>query len=214
MSRINTMGIKLSKSAPRFTLLAGLLLAVSASASWADGPRNTFALRYHLGHTQADRVEPYDEADGNTIHFSGSYLFDLTPWFSLGVGYLDGDNDRNEPLFAAGELKYQAYAVIAEGRFVLSERHHSSLYARLSGLKYDYRITDAIYNWDNFNFFDAGSVGSGYSNFSDKGTSIGAAVGWSARFGSGIGLEVGYEYLRLGSQIEIETANFGLSFSF
>ncbi len=190
MSRISTMGVQPSKSAPRFYLLAGLLLTVTASATWADAPHSTISLRYHNGQTD-DSPRLGREKIG---HLAATYLYNITPSFSLGIGYLDGASQLS-PFFSDDSLSYEAFVVIAEGRIALSKRN--SLYGRLSGLKYDYDIFDAP-----------------IKVASENGTSVSAAVGWSVRFNSGIGFEVGYEYLRLDSGIEPQAVSFGLGYSF
>lgn len=209
MSRISTMGFRSAKSPPGFYLLAGLLLTGISSGALADDSRSAISLRYHFGGIYADSSGPSSQVDEDlTGHLAATYLYNVTPSLSLGVGYLYGNSDLYEAIFDSDDLKYQAFAVIAEGRIVLSERHRHSLYGRLSGLKYDYEIED------DFIIFDGDTFRSNTTNVSVNGTSISAAIGWSMQFDNRVGIEAGYEYLRPGSSIDIQTASFGVSYSF
>jgi len=128
------------------------------------------------------------DPEGPAGQLAATYWYDITPSLSLGAAYKDGGTITDD------DLVYTAVTVSAEGRILLSERFRRSLYGRLSGVSYDYD--------------DRGD------EFKDHGYSHALATGFSMRFGTGVGFEVGYEYLRLGSDKHVSSVGLGITYSF
>ncbi len=193
MSPATFNGDQRSRGVARSYLLVSLLLA--ASVSWADEPRSTIGFRGHMGKTDARML-----SRKTLWHVGATYLFNMTPSLSLGFTYVGGATNKGFISFDSS-LVYRAYGITAEGRLPLSQRNN--LYARLSGLLYDHEH-------ENF----TGKVGATGAVTQQHGAGVSTAVGWLMRFNNGVGLELGYEYMRLGSKIDAHTGSFGISYSF
>ncbi len=195
MSTVSVVKSNLSSRNQCLYLLAGVLLSATASAAGAIEPGSTISLRGHVGKTDARML-----SRKTLWHFGASYLFNMTPSRSLGFTYIGGAT--NKGIYGPdSSLVYRAYGVVAEGRLPLSQRNN--LYLRLSGLIYDHEH-------ENF----TGKAGATGASTQQDGVGFGTAVGWLMRFNSGVGLELGYEYLRLGADIDSHTGSFGVSYSF
>ena len=179
---------------------AGIVTTLLLSAALqANEKPHSFGLEIHNGTIDADRSGATTQLnDTDSTHLMLRYDYNFNKEFSLGLGYLDGDSSNFNSffnLFTDSRLEYDALLVNAKYQFVLSKRNR--LFVQASAIQYNYDI------------IDNNSVVS-----SNEDTDFGLAIGWAMKFDKGLGLGVGYNYLRLGSDIKIKTVNFGISYSF
>lgn len=175
-----------------------IALFFSTTTHAVDKP-HSFGLEIHNGTIDAVQTGPTSQLnDVDTLHFMLRYDYNLTPKFSLGLGYLNGDSSDYPSffnLFTNSRLDYDAILLNARYQFILSKRNR--FYVQASAVKYDYDIID-----DNTVLT------------SNDDTDYGLAIGWAFKFDKGLGLGVGYNHLRLGSEIKLRTVNFGINYNF
>lgn len=179
------------------TILAMMLFA-STLVHATDKP-HSFGLEIHNGTIDAAQSGTTNQLnDVDTVHFMLRYDYNFTPEFSLGLGYLAGDSSDYPSFFnllTNSRLEYDALLLNARYQFLLSKRNR--FYIQASAIQYDYDIID-----DNAVLA------------SKDDTDYGLSVGWAFKFNNGLGLGVGYNHLRLGSEIKLRTVNFGINYSF
>lgn len=164
--------------------------------------RHTLELRGGVGGIDTEGEELFQDLnDVDTAHAAFGYWLSLNRNFSLGVQYLDGESDDYEFAFFGllndSTLEYNAVLVSAEGKLPLGRENY--LFARAGASFYDY---DIVANRGNEKLR------------SDDGTDFHIAAGWRKTWGNGIGMEVLYEYLPLGKEIEVGTIGAGITYSF
>lgn len=186
------------------TLTCGLATGALAEQTAAPEPfkRNTLELRGNIGGIDSGTGETFGDLDDiDTAHAAFGYWLALNQNFAFGVQYLDGESDDYEFAFFGllndTVLEYNAILVSAEGKLPLGRENY--LFARLGASFYDYDILN-----------DRGNE----TLQSDDGTDFHVAAGWRKSWGSGLGLEVLYEYLPLGDDIEVSSFGAGITFSF
>lgn len=183
-----------------YLIRAGIVIIFALSpALQANEKPHSFGLEIHNGTIDAARTGATTQLnDTDSTHYMLRYDFNFTKEFSLGLGYLDGDSSNFNSffnLFTDSRLEYDALLVNAKYQFILSKRNR--LFIQASAIQYNYDIID-----DN-------AVVS-----SDEDSDFGLAIGWAMKFNKGLGLGVGYNYLRMGSDIKVKTINFGINYSF
>lgn len=162
--------------------------------------RSTLELRGSLGGIDSDNSDlPGAFNDTDTAHAAFGYWYNFNRNFSGGVSYLDGESDDFDFVFFGllndTKLEYNAVMVDIEGRLPLGRENY--LFARAGAAFYDYDLID-----------------DGENALSDDGTDIHFAAGWTKRWQGGFGIQVMYEYLGLGSDLEVSAFGAGISYSF
>ena len=179
--------------------LAALSLFLSSAAFAGD---NSHSLGLGYSYSSIDNINDEDTSELNdlfTSHFSFSYHYNLNTYFSVGVGYLNGDSSNADGVFldsfTDSKIDYNSSFLSAIINYPLTKR--SSLYLKANAMSYGYDIID-----DNKTFYK------------EEGSDFGYGLGWRYVTDSGIGLDFGYEVLNLGSRIEIEGFSAGVSYNF
>jgi len=201
------MNISTNKAA-RYALLTALWAGLSNPTLAEDAgaqnqlKRNTLELRGSFGGVDTDDRDTFSDLnDIDTVHAAFGYWLNLHQNFSIGLQYLDGESDDIEltffSLLSDSSLDYNAFLVSAEGRLALGGENY--LFARLGASFYDY---DIVTDSDN------------ETQDSRDGTDFHVGAGWGKFWGNGLGMELFYEYLPLGSDIEIGTVGAGLTYRF
>ena len=190
-------------------LCALLLFVGSAHSAFAHEPldaasfkRSTIELRVNAGEIHAENDEFVAELDEvDTAHVAFGYWLNLNRNVALGVSYLEGESDDFDftffNLFEDTILEYDAVLVDVEGRVPLGRENY--LFARAGVAFYDYEVID---DRDDQELT------------SDDGTDFHAALGWSKRWGNGVGMVAMYEYLSLGDDLDVNTIGVGITYSF
>lgn len=179
-------------------------------SSIAVANEKTHAISFEYSYATVDNGSDEKTADLNdlfTSHIAYSYQYNITEYFSIGLGYLKGDSsktdgliidlytDSNIDLFTDSKIDYRSILFSASANYPISKRNY--LYLKVNALSYDYDIVDdneVVFNEDGHDF--------GYS------------LGWKYKFDNGIGLNTGYEVLNLGEYIEIVGVKIGVSYYF
>ena len=164
--------------------------------------RSTIELRGNIGRIDAEDDDVFDDLDDiDTAHAALGYWFNFNQNFSIGVSYLDGESDDYEfgffGLLNDSVLEYNSFIASVEGRLPLGRENY--LFARLGASFYDYDVVDEDDN---------------ETLRADDGTDFHFAAGWRKQWSSGFGMEVLYEYLPLGEEIELNTIGLGVTFAF
>ncbi len=136
--------------------------------------------------------------DYTTLHGSLNYSYFFSQTIGFGVGWLKGDSEDGvffDDLFTDSRLDYEA--LLIGPRFQLPLNDVNNLYLNINILQYDYDVFD-----------------DGRSVIQDDGAGYSAALGWQSRLRFGLGFKVGYEFLQLGSDVDIQGVQAGVSYSF
>jgi len=134
-----------------------------------------------------------------TSHYATSYEYEVTEYFSVGLGYLKGDSSNAEglivDLFTDSKIDYRAFMISAAVNHPISKRN--SLYLKVNVHQYDYDIVDdntVVYN--------------------KSGSDFSYSFGWMYEFNNGLAIKAGYEILNMGDHIDIKGFNTGINYRF
>ncbi|BDY06156.1 outer membrane beta-barrel protein [Ferrimonas sp. YFM] len=176
-------------------VVAALLLSCPLWAQAAE-PSHQFEVQGEFARIQELRGESPDEE----LAFQGyiGYEYLLNENFALGIDYLAGDGMDVELLVGIddGSFNYSAWELTARGTAWVSQRN--SLYATLRAIQYDYDV----------------ETSEGRRLWDDSGLGGGMTLGWRYQFDMGLGLGVSASYRKLGSDTELVSFGYNLSYRF
>lgn len=136
--------------------------------------------------------------DVQTTHYSVSYQYKVSEYFSIGFGYLQGDSSHAvgvADIFTDSKLDYNAILFSTAVNYPVSKRNY--LYLEASALEFDYDVIDdskVVYN--------------------ESGRDFSYSFGWGYKFDNGMGITAGYEKLNLGEHVDIGGFNTTINYRF
>ena len=137
--------------------------------------------------------------DSGTTHITLAYDYNINPYFSVGLGYLDGDSGEIDVLlidsFTDTKITYSAPFLRSTLSYPFSSKNSIFIGLRL------YNYTFDVY--DDYEVI-----------YSEKDHDFGYFVGWKRVFNSGIGFTLGYERLGLGESIIVSGPNINIVYRF
>jgi hypothetical protein len=136
--------------------------------------------------------------DVHTTHYSIAYQYKLSEYFSIGLGYLQGDSSHAvgvADIFTDSKMDYSAILFSPAVNYPVSKRNY--LYLEVSALEFAYDVIDdskVVYN--------------------ERGRDFSYSFGWGYKFDNGMGIKAGYEKLNLGEHVDIGGFHTTLNYRF
>ncbi|TKB49808.1 porin family protein [Ferrimonas sediminicola] len=172
------------------------LLLVAPLMAQAGEAQHQFEVQGEAGWVQ----ELGGESVNDDLAFQGylGYEYQLNENYAFGIDYLAGDSFDVGALLALadGSMDYSAWELTARATTWVSQRN--SLYATLRVLHYGVDVMDE----------------KGEELFDDSGLGGGISLGWRYQFDMGLGLGVSATYRKLGSDTEVSSFGYNLSYRF
>jgi hypothetical protein len=171
---------------------------ISSLAS-ASEVLHSIGVGYSYSDIKNDSSEVTSELnDTITSHYSVSYQYKVSEYFSIGFGYLQGDSSHAvgvADIFTDSKIDYSATLFSSAVNYPMSKRNY--LYLETSLLEFDYDVIDdskVVYN--------------------EGGRDFSYSFGWGYTFDNGMGIKAGYEKLNLGEHVDIGGFNTTINYRF
>ena len=137
--------------------------------------------------------------DSITGHITLAYDYRVNPYFSVGLGYFEGDSGEIDAFifdsFTDSYMTYSAPFVRTTATYPFSDRN--SIFIGFNVFDYQFSAYDDE-----------------VLKYSETGNDFGFFAGWKHTYDLGIGFTVGYERLYFGDEITLSGANANLIYRF
>jgi hypothetical protein len=170
-----------------------------SSLAFANEDLHSIGVGYSYSNIRNDESEVTSELnDLITSHYSVSYQYKVSVYFSIGIGYLQGNSSHADGLlgiFTNSKIDYSAILFSPAVNYPISKRNY--LYLKTSVLEFDYDIID-----------------DGKVVYTEGARDFSFSFGWGYEFDNGMGIKAGYEKLNLGDHVVIEGFNTAINYRF
>lgn len=140
--------------------------------------------------------------DLSTFHYKIFYDYTFNRYISLGFSALKGDSGNVDSFidWTDSKIEYDSFAINTRLKAPISASN--ALFLNIGVHQYSYNA------FDDYEQLAEEELGS------DDGADMTYAIGWQGRFAGGWGIEVSYERLDLGSNLNVQGFSLGASYSF